>query len=204
MFWLDFHSVASVTRRSLLGKKAPWPRTSPFPGPKTLRPSGFYGNGHGPSGQPNPWPSMVSKYATAQVANIQRLGDSVCLMLQVCRNSFQPSQMTQKLAVRRRGSPPAASIIISLVRHPRAGWQNAKEINLFYCNSHSEKKGFTRQIKRVKKLAEGDIQPVPDTKLFKHFRSTIYIQLQECFIYPPLSGEESWTEWIFQIMLASL
>lgn len=56
-----------------------------------------------------------------------------------------------------RGSPTVASIIISLIPHPGAGWQNAKEINLFYCNSHSEKKGFTRQIKRVKKLAGGDI-----------------------------------------------
>lgn len=56
-----------------------------------------------------------------------------------------------------RGSPALASIIISLVLHPRAGWQNAKEINRFYCNSPSEKKGFTKQIKRVKKLAGGDI-----------------------------------------------
>ena len=55
------------------------------------------------------------------------------------------------------GSPPVASIIISLVLHPGAGGQNAKEINRFYCNSHPEKKGFTKQIKRVKKLARGDI-----------------------------------------------
>jgi hypothetical protein len=39
-----------------------------------------------------------------------------------------------------------------LVLHPRAGRQDAKEINRFYCNSASEKTGFTRQIKRVKKL----------------------------------------------------
>ena len=55
------------------------------------------------------------------------------------------------------GSPPLASIIISMVLHPRAGWQNAKKINRFYCNSQPEKKGFTKQIKRVKKLARGDI-----------------------------------------------
>lgn len=50
-----------------------------------------------------------------------------------------------------------ASVIISLVRPPALVDKNAREINLFYCNSGSEKKGFTRQIKRVKKLAGGDI-----------------------------------------------
>lgn len=58
------------------------------------------------------------------------------------------------------GSPPVTFIIILLDPHPKAGRQNAKEINHFYCNSPSEKMGFTKQIKRAKKLTGVTFSPL--------------------------------------------
>ena len=50
------------------------------------------------------------------------------------------------------GSPPVASIIISMVLHPRAGWQNAKEINRFYCNSQPEKRDLLSKLRGWRNL----------------------------------------------------